>query len=237
MNQGCIALVIDDGHKTDLTVGLQEQLNRGMTPKGTSYIVGSYIGSADTWLTVDDCKELLDNGWDLQDHTWRHGVYDDAFWQKTGEEIRAELQQMNTFFEETLHTAKPEHWSIPGGSLNRRILDIVRRERKTIMVGGSKFITKRSNALMLPSFDISPTYNQSAISTDSSRIITIRKVIDDCVKYGYGCALYCHELSDSAEKDAYRDVLDYGKWAGAKFVTVSELYDIYKPIGVSYPVR
>jgi len=235
--QGCIAVVIDDGRKTDLTVGLQEQLNRGMIPKGTSYIVGNYIGSSDDYLSVSDCKTLLNNGWDLEDHTYTHGVGDDSFYLKTGDEIRAELQEMNDFFVETLGTAKPKHWSIPGGSLNRKILDIVGRERETIMVGGSKFITPYSNALMLPSYDISPTYNQSATSADSSRTITIRKIIDDCVKYGYGCALFCHELEEQTEIDAYRDVLDYGLWSGARFVTVSELWELYRPIKVNYPVR
>lgn len=234
---GYIAIVIDDGRKTDVTVGLQKQLDRGMTPKGTSYIVGSYIGSSDSWMDVSDCKTLLDNGWDLQDHTYTHGVYDDAFWTKTGNEIREELQLMNDFFTETLGTAKPKHWSIPGGTLTRKILDVVGRERETIMVGGSKFITPYSNALMFPSFDISPTYNQTKTSALSNRSATIYKVIDDCVTNNYACALFCHELEEQSEIDAYTDVLDYGLKSGAQFVTVSELYDIFKPRKVYIPVR
>lgn len=238
--RGYIAFVWDDGFLTDKTIAMQMQLDRGLNPKGTSYIIGqAVLGTSANRLHVDDCLEMLDNGWDLQDHTFTHPTTTHQFVDFTGTEMREELQKSNDFFVNTLHTAIPQHWSIPGGTLTKKVLDVVGRERKTIMVGGSRFITPYTNALTFPSFDISPTYEYIA-SRDASttdRKLTIRKVIDDVVKYGYGAVLYCHEMVDQSEIDAYEDALDYALQSGSQLVTVSEMYDIFKPRGYNNPIK
>lgn len=236
--RGYICFVWDDGFLTDKTVALQKQLDRGIDPKGTSFVIASSVlGTNSDRLHIADCKEMLDYGWDIQDHTFSHSL-NPSFSEMTGEQIREDLQRANDFFINTLNTAKPEHWSVPGGTLSRKLLDVVSRERKTIMVGGSRFITPYTNALMLPSFDISPTYEYiSDLDESGDRKQTIRKVIDDVVKYGYGAVLYCHEMSDLAEVEAYEDALDYAIASGAQLVTLTEMYNIFKWRGYNFPMK
>lgn len=237
--RGYICFVWDDGFLTDKTVALQEQLDRGISPKGTSFLVGStVIGSSLDRLHVSDCLEMLDAGWDFEDHTYTHPVGTTQFADLTGDEMREQLQESNDFFTDVLHTAKPDHWSIPGGTLTKKILDIVGRERKTIMVGGSRYITSLTNGLMLPSFDMSPTYQYTSnLDTGGVRKNTIRKVIDDVVKYGYGAVLFGHDMTNADEVDAYTDALDYSLASGAQLVTLSEMYEIFNWRKNDIPVK
>lgn len=237
--RGYICFVWDDGFKTDKTVAMKMQLDRGLKPKGTSFIVGYHVvNNEPARLNIEECREMLDYGWDFQDHSYSHPVITSDFVDLTGDEMRADLQQMNDLFENKLHIPKPEHWSIPGGTLNEKVLNVVGRERKTIMVGGSRFITPYSNALMLPSFDISPKYKYiDYLDESGDRKQTIRKVIDDVVKYGYGAVLYCHEMSDSAEIEAYKDALDYSIASGAQLVTLTEMYNIFRWRGYNFPMK
>lgn len=238
--RGYICFVWDDGFKTDKTVAMQMQVDRGLSPKGTSFLIGNHvINDEPTRLNIAECKEMLDLGWDFQDHSYSHPVITSQFVDLTGDEMREDLQLMNDLFENYLHIPKPEHWSIPGGTLSEKVLNVVGRERKTIMVGGSRFITPYSNALMLPSFDISPLYEytESRDITTSNRKITIRKVIDDVIKYGYGAVLYCHNMAEQTEMEAYEDALDYAITSGAQLVTLTEMYNIFKWRGYNIPVK
>lgn len=153
--QGHICFVFDDGFVSDLTA-MQEQINRGINPKGTSFIIGGAIGG-DGRLTVEQCKTLLNNGWDLQDHSWSH--MNPHIHEMTGNELRADLKRMDDFFTNSLGVSKPKHYSIPGGTMTKLMQNVIGRERRTMMVGGSKILTSSSNRLMFNAFDISPSYS------------------------------------------------------------------------------
>ena len=95
--QGYICIAFDDGNKTDLTIGVQEQLNRGMIPKGTSYIIGKYVAEwaeGSPKMNTNDCLEMLGYGWDLEDHSYSHS-YDGNMTQMTTAELNQELDLMD----------------------------------------------------------------------------------------------------------------------------------------------
>lgn len=219
--RGYICIVFDDGFKTDLTIGLQEQLDRGMTPKGTSYIIGSAVEnwySGSTRMNADDCREILSHGWDLQDHSYHHYLtqFDGGGMENmTYAQLNEELDASDNLFRNVLGIYEPEHFSIPGGTLTKLMMDAIGARRKTIMVGGGKMITPYTNRLTVPSFDIS-TFNAN-----------IDKIIDDTVEFGLASVLYAHELSDATAVAQYRHVLDYGLASGAEFVNVRDLWELF----------
>ena len=217
--RGYLCIVFDDGFKTDLTIGLQEQLDRRMTPKGTSYVIGHAVDnwySGSTRMNADDCKELLSYGWDIQDHSYHHYLTNPGMEDMTYEELNEELDLSDNFFRNTLGIYQPEHFSIPGGTLTKLMMDAIGARRKTIMVGGGKILTPYTNRLTVTSFDI-PNYYAN-----------IDKIIDDTVEFGLASVLYAHELSDSTAVEQYRHVLDYGLNSGAEFVNVRDLWELFK---------
>lgn len=212
MKQGLLAITFDDGFKTDLTVGLQEQLNRGMEPKGTSYIISSYTGA--NRLTNEDKLTLVNHGWDLQCHSHTHplGGPGGGMTGLTAEELRQEMQNVNKHFVEDLGLPPPEHHSLPGGAYNKLILDVIGKYRKTMRTTTKRFFRNNINGAVLTLGDEE----------------NFRQTIDICMKYGVYAILLFHELDTEEKVDHYKAVLDYVQETGIRLVTISELYRILR---------
>lgn len=227
MAQGSICLVFDDGYLTDKTQGLQAQLDRGMIPKGTSFICGSYVlGSDAKRLHVNDCIDLINNGWELGDHMYQHGIPGGggAVIDMTPAELRENLNQTNEFFETYLNIPKPKHMACPGARCTQLMCDVISLERESIRVGQSKLVTPLSNKYAIPCCS-------AGLTDDHGNDLTY-KYIDDAVSFGYCAVLLFHELTvDNGMLTRYNSVLDYGLKNGIRFVNFTEMCNLYGLVG------
>lgn len=219
MKRGYIGVKFDDGYKSDLTLGLQAQLDRGMKPRGTSYICGQFVINGNTGrLNVNDCKELVEAGWTLGDHTFTHTL-EGALLTMTGDEIRLELSQMNDFFREYLNMPKPRIFNCPGGKIGRKAVEIISLEREGIAFGQpGVFVTPMTNRLNLPTTSFAYSDNGGDAYA----------LIDDAMENGYAINFGFHEMTvGDASYTAYCNILDYGLKIGATFVSMDDELDIF----------
>lgn len=201
---GVLALTFDDGNKTDLTVGLQKQLDRGMDAKGTSFIIGSRdsVGS----LSNDDKFTLIDNGWDVQCHTYTH-LSDGDLTAKTAAQIHDEMQQNNAHFA-SLGLPHPEFMAYPGNAHNKLVRDICGKYRKMARSDAGQFISKKTPKMYLP-----------IIGTNDT-------TLDILSKYDYAGIIMLHELTTPEQIAGYEALLDYVLVKRIKLVTFTELYKL-----------
>jgi peptidoglycan/xylan/chitin deacetylase (PgdA/CDA1 family) len=64
-----IVITFDDGEKSTYANAFPIMQKYGMT--GVSYLVRRYIG-AEGFMTEDEIKILIANGWEIGDHSWNH---------------------------------------------------------------------------------------------------------------------------------------------------------------------
>lgn len=217
MRQGMIALTFDDGYKTDLTVAMQKQLDRGMEPKGTSYIISAYTG--ESYLDASEKLTLVNNGWDLQCHSHTHtlGGPDGGMTGLTAEELHQEMQNVNAHFQDDLGLPPPEHHAYPGNANNKLIRDILSLYRKSMRVGGSRFCSWSPDLTRLPCFN-------SEYGTNVNSLEKIKWVIDMCSKHGLYAIINFHELKDE-ETVRYGQILDYMLEKKIRIASHRELYN------------
>jgi len=212
VKQGLIAFTWDDGHKTDVTVALQEQLDRGMEPKGTSYIITG--ASPTNRMNIAEKLTLVNNGWDLQCHTHNHPLGPNLTGH-TAEQLHEEMQLSNAHFRDELGLPEPKHLAYPGGGHNKLVRDIVGLYRTTMRTTVPMPLSKKPNWHEIPSFPFDPENLERNI-----------RIIDACVDYGLCATFYAHEFDSQARIDAYRAMLDHCLNRKIRLVTMTELYDI-----------
>lgn len=214
MKEGLIAITFDDGFVTDLTVGLQAQLDRGMEPKGTSYIIPSWTAS--NRLSASQQLELVNNGWDLQCHSYTHttGGPNGGSTGLTAAQLHQEMQNVNAYFETTLGLPAPEHHAYPGGASNTLMHNIWGRYRKTLRTTQAEFCPTKPNRYRVPSIGFGNTSNLAAYY----------RIIDACDRHGLYMIAVLHELAGDLVAH-YGAILDYIKAkTNVRLVTISELY-------------
>ena len=218
MKPGTLAFVFDDAYKTDLSVGMQAQLDRGWEPKGTSYLITSYTG--ELRLTVEEKLTLLDNGWDLQCHSHTHPL-DPNFTGMTSDEIHEEMQNVNAHFVNDLGIPPPEHHTPPGGATGQNTLvrNIVMRYRKTMMGRREKFIGPKPIMNLLSS-------NGGSGLAQHKTMSELRNWMELCLKHGFHMAMSFHMLDTPELVDRYNEILDHVEDTQIQLVTISELYKI-----------
>ena len=207
---GILAITFDDGNKTDLTVGLQKQLDRGMDAKGTSFIIGSRDSAGS--LSNDDKFTLLDNGWDVQCHTYTH-LADGNLTTKTASEIHYEMQQNNAHFA-SLGLPYPDFMAYPGNAHNKLVRDICGKYRKMARSSAGQFISRKTPKMYLP---IMSSYMSGDV---------VLKEVDMLAKYDYAGTIMLHELETPEQIAAYEALLDYVLVKRIKLVTFTELYKL-----------
>lgn len=215
---GAIAITFDDGNKSDLTVGMQAMLDRGLPAKGTSYIIGSYIGNANR-LTQTDLIDMIGQGWDIQCHSWFHnlGGPTGGMTGMTAAELVDDMKRENDFFVNTLGIPAPQHHAYPGGASNDLMHNIMGRYRKTFRTTQAQFFTKDVNKFRIPSFSF-----EQQTEADLARY---RAIIDFVMANNLPLIVFLHDLTTPEQISAYGQILDYLKLKNTRLMTVSELYE------------
>ena len=120
----CLVVTFDDGNVTDYTNLYPIMRDRGV--KGTLYITTGFVGSTETWMTWAQVKELHDAGWDIQDHSRSHV----DFKTMTDAELVTQMQDVNNSFVAN-GLPIPKHISYPFGSFDDRVINVIKKYRKT----------------------------------------------------------------------------------------------------------
>lgn len=214
MKKAMVALTFDDGFKTDLTVGLQMQLDRGMTPKGTSYIVPSFVSAVR--LTPAEQMQMASAGWDLQCHSQNHvlGGPQGGSSGLTADELHKSMQDVNAYFE-SLGLPHPEHHAYPGGANTKLMRDIWGTYRKTLRTTQNWLFTENINFQQLPSQTVE---NPANLEYYKKYLLTAKK-------YNLHCTLFLHELATPEMQEHYGKLLDFMIDEKINLVTISEMYN------------
>jgi peptidoglycan/xylan/chitin deacetylase (PgdA/CDA1 family) len=218
LKQGVILLSFDDTNIEDYTIAYQEQIDRGMQPAGTSYIITSR--SAAYHLTWTQMKEMMGNGWDIQCHSHTHpSKWYDTPETMTVDEIAGEMTAVNGVFADN-GLPPPRHHAHPGGKDKRynlligRTISLFRLSQRTV---ADSYITKRVDLELLP------TNSLVSMTLDE-----IEKIFYTCKTYGLGYGLYTHSngLTDADALAKYRHVLDLSEDMGVRIVGINKLYEM-----------
>ena len=211
-----IVMTFDDGNKTDYTVALPLQKEKGFNPKGTTYLITNWVGVSNR-LTVAEILEMIADGWDFQCHSNTHalGGPDGGSTGLTPTEMFEEMQNVNLFFTSQLGIPIPEHNAYPGGASNDKLRNIWGTFRKTLVTTQQNFILPNVNRQLVPRFSL-----ESYAGLE--RAI---KVIDTCLENGFSAIFMLHDLTTTEQIEAYSKTLDYIKKTGIKLATMKELYE------------
>lgn len=210
--RGTIAITFDDGNKTDLTVGAQVQIDKGLSPKGTSYVIGSSIGNAGHTMTVNDLHTLVAMGWDVQSHSYSHFNFDI----KTTREIYDDIVAQENFFR-TNQLAPPRHLAFPQGQRDLEALSVVKRTMLTSRVTEHALFDRSVDIYNLPTIAFNGNSGDTAIISPKLEAIS---------KYGYMATIMIHQLETEGKVTEYGLFIDAIIGLDIRLVTISEMYDL-----------
>lgn len=212
MARPLLMITFDDGYKTDMTVGMQEQLNRGLEPKGTSFIAPGLF--PELRLTKAEQMEMINQGWDIECHTYNHPV-DVGFDNLTAPEIHTEMQLINEHFE-SMGLPFPQFHAYPGSKNNKLVRDIVGRYRLAMRTTDEGFITDKVDWHQVPSFN--------SATTSDILIPKYQWMTDQMVKQGFCASVHFHALDTPDKILGYTTLLDLVLEKNIKLVTFTEMY-------------
>lgn len=215
---GAIAIAFDDANSSDMTVGMQALLDRGLEPKGTSYIPGSYVGKTNR-LTIENIVQMLSLGWDIQCHSYYHtiGGVNGGMTSMTAQELMDDMQLQDNFFENEIGIPAPRHHAYPGGASSQMMHNIMGRYRDSFRTTQAQFFSKGVDKYRIPAFSFE--------GTTIEKIEEYKKIIDYVMANDLPIIVFLHDLYDEDKINAYGQILDYIKSKNTKLVTVSELYE------------
>lgn len=219
-----IVFNFDDGRSADYAT-YQTFLSKG-EGRGTSFISTKFIGMSG-YLTSEQVREMFNNGWDFQCHTWSHARTtlmsggdvspELGLTGCTNEQIIEELENNNAGFL-ALGLPLPKHLAYPNYITDwNRVTPIVSKYRQTMRVGGSLPVTKN----FLNSLSATSWRGMNAASFDSVDIETNKSYIDKAIKNKEICMFEGHSTS----APYFGQLLDYVYSKGLIPHTVSEMWD------------
>lgn len=115
-----VLITFDDGYKDNYTNAYPIMKKYGYT--GTIFVVTSYLGVYDNYLTWAQVKELQDNGFSIQSHTYSHK----SMTETSDEDISQELIKSREAIKEKLGT-DADFMAYPTGTYNLHIADLVKK--------------------------------------------------------------------------------------------------------------
>jgi len=210
--RGVLSLSFDDGNKTDLTIGYQGMIDRNIKPRGTTFLIPSFV--APTRLTLQERIDLINGGWDMECHTYNHAYAPDLT-ELTPNEIREELKLVNEYFIDILGIPSPTVIAYPGGATNDYVKGIIKPFRKMARGTQEGFITRNPDMLELQSF-----------SFITNTLDKLKWVIDMVNTYGLYADIRMHELETTEDIEKYGLLLDYIKQTNTRLVDMRELYQL-----------
>lgn len=222
-----LVLTFDDGFETDYTVAYPLLKKRGIS--GTSFINGGHIDNQQgkvrrmSWQQV---KEISNNGWDIQSHTFSHRRLSEL----EEDEIESEFKNDDIIFEQN-GLERPQHTAYPYGDYDEIVRKIGEEYRKTLRR------INPSGSTPYNSWENVDFHNLTARNTDIydgniERLDERKRDIDLAIENKGILIFFSHEMKmdDAVRYETkigyYEELIDYALEKGIEFVTMSEMYDL-----------
>lgn len=215
---GALAITFDDANSSDMTVGMQAMLDRGLPAKGTSYIIGSYIGNPNR-LTQTDLIDMIAQGWDIQCHSFYHtlGGPNGGMTGMTAQELIDDMKLQNDFFENEIGIPAPQHHAYPGGASSQMMHNIMGRYRKSFRTTQAQFFSKGVDKYRIPAFSFE--------GVTVEKIEEYKTLIDYSVENNLPLTVFIHDLYTEDRISAYGQILDHIVESKIKLMTITEMYN------------
>ena len=115
-----VLITFDDGYKDNYTNAYPIMKKYGFT--GTIFVVTGFLGVYDNYMTWEQAKELADNGFSIESHTYSHKSMTEA----SDEEISKELTKSRDTIRNKLGI-DADFMAYPTGTYNLHIAELVQK--------------------------------------------------------------------------------------------------------------
>ena len=115
-----VLITFDDGYKDNYTNAYPIMKKYGFT--GTIFVVTGFLGVYDNYMTWEQAKELADNGFSIESHTYSHKSMTEA----SDEEISKELTKSRDTIKNKLGI-DADFMAYPTGTYNLHIAELVQK--------------------------------------------------------------------------------------------------------------
>ena len=115
-----VLITFDDGYKDNYTNAYPIMKKYGF--KGTIFVVTGFLGVYDNYMTWEQAKELADNGFSIESHTYSHKSMTEA----SDEEISKELTKSRDTIRNKLGI-DADFMAYPTGTYNLHIAELVQK--------------------------------------------------------------------------------------------------------------
>ena len=115
-----VLITFDDGYKDNYTNAYPIMKKYGF--KGTIFVVTGFLGVYDNYMTWEQAKELADNGFSIESHTYSHKSMTEA----SDEEISKELTKSRDTIRNKLGI-EADFMAYPTGTYNLHIAELVQK--------------------------------------------------------------------------------------------------------------
>ena len=115
-----VLITFDDGYKDNYTNAYPIMKKYGF--KGTIFVVTGFLGVYDNYMTWEQAKELADNGFSIESHTYSHKSMTEA----NDEEISKELTKSRDTIKNKLGI-DADFMAYPTGTYNLHIAELVQK--------------------------------------------------------------------------------------------------------------
>ena len=115
-----VLITFDDGYKDNYTNAYPIMKKYGF--KGTIFVVTGFVGVYDNYMTWEQAKELADNGFSIESHTYSHKSMTEA----SDEEISKELTKSRDTIKNKLGI-DADFMAYPTGTYNLHIAELVQK--------------------------------------------------------------------------------------------------------------
>ena len=115
-----VLITFDDGYKDNYTNAYPIMKKYGF--KGTIFVVTGFLGVYDNYMTWEQAKELSDNGFSIESHTYSHKSMTEA----SDEEISKELTKSRDTIRNKLGI-EADFMAYPTGTYNLHIAELVQK--------------------------------------------------------------------------------------------------------------
>lgn len=209
-----LVFTFDDGASSDYETVYPMFREKGI--KGTSFVVGNWINK-DGFMNIEQIKEMLNGGWDIQGHTLEHKRLKEI----KSDEVVEQVIKNNERFKE-LGLPEPKHLALPYGQINEKDRGLVAEHRNTIRNVSSTSSGRTNN---WESIDFT---NLSSVNIDTTDVDRIKEDIDFAIETNSIIILFGHRIGEDDYQtplNTLKEITDYIIEKNIETVTISEMYD------------
>jgi peptidoglycan/xylan/chitin deacetylase (PgdA/CDA1 family) len=187
--------------------------------KGTLYICSSFIGEKDR-LSLDNLKEMYDNGWDISNHTVHHINLSKVDIKKAYDEVYGCSSWIagNGFTRDNAY----KHFAYPEGGYNKEIIEMLKKQNiltaRTTNAGNdtTEFLELGRTSLHGMSKE---NIRNKIVSDEKLLIISFHRIVPDETK----------ELKEIDLMESYfMEVIEAIQESERKVITITEWYEMNK---------